>query len=411
MLLWSAIPEIWTKPIAFHDIPVPFFLTQILACSLAAEQSPKHASKRSSDSPLFWLLIISCVYSVGRGLALYRTNNWQLKFFAVDLWMVECLILGMIWARRRTLESAWEALKSIAPTLLLIACGTCVGVLAGIVTPLNNNEYHDRFYTYSLWDIGYISVLAWPLFHLYSTEIKRVRDRRSLFRSRVYSILMLASAFVVALFTATRSTLIVAALALVAGILLSARHSARQLLQALLLLSVAAVVIAAVASQIKLKGSSVIDRLAQTDVQSEVRWSELSGMFQQLGDDWSLGWGMGSLFDSPVGGLKDPYADSPHIGITTFLLKGGLIMFLPLVVVPLYLSVRGLLRSNSTANAGGLCVALYLTLACISGGWIYFEILFLGIGLGLLLQSAPQGLRRGSVRARPRMAYESPPSN
>jgi hypothetical protein len=139
---------------------------------------------------------------------------------------------------------------------------------------------------------------------------------------------------------------------------------------------------------------TILPRFQSTDLSQEQRTEELRMMFAEVGDRIVLGSGFGSLFRSPVpyrgllGSESDFLALTPHIGIVTPLLKGGVFGFMLLVGVPVTLLIR---RSFSSTRrslriwSGRCMVAFFLLVASTSGGWEPGILLGLGLATSLLI--------------------------
>jgi len=381
ILAWMAIPEMWTKPITIGGAPPHFFVTQVLCLSLLMEG----LNKRGARSGLFWFMLAAVIYTAVRaGFALDR-NNWDFKFFISDLWTIQILVLGFLWARRRTLSRiAWlgrRAAAIIVPAAIL----TMAGLYLGIVVPFDR-EYSDRVYTSSLWNIGSIAQFFWPILYAERGNKRLHRTERLSAASRYLGIcagLLVPTALLIAVYTATRSLLIVTVVSYVAVRLIEPKRTTQQAVVAAFVLVGFLVAGLTLATVTRAKGYSVLDRFEVTDVAREGRGLELGWLFDQLGSDFISGWGFGSLFYSPIKYHDRPFEAAPHIGIVTFLFKGGLFMAAVFVITPLAMSIRSLWDGTPRARAAVGCVLVYLASASLSGGWYPYQTLMFGIGIGM----------------------------
>jgi hypothetical protein len=104
--------------------------------------------------------------------------------------------------------------------------------------------------------------------------------------------------------------------------------------------------------------------------------------------EWVVGAGLGSSFESPI--PDDGLATVPHIGITTLLYKGGVFVFVALILLPCLIAWFRLLTSKSSGHDPFLAgVAVYFVEACLSGGWTFLALFTLGMFLQLGLQRGP----------------------
>ncbi|MCA2684015.1 MAG: hypothetical protein IM504_10470 [Microcystis sp. M038S2] len=133
---------------------------------------------------------------------------------------------------------------------------------------------------------------------------------------------------------------------------------------------------------------------------SEARIQEATEMIESLqGIDWLLGRGIGANFRS----FMAPQAPWPHIGILTFLLKGGLVLFIPCVYV-LYIKfprlfIKAVLKPKTLEPRKRTAILTVLpgvfgwaTLLLLSGGYSSSDFFGVGFGLGAYLHIRKYGL-------------------
>jgi O-antigen ligase len=128
-----------------------------------------------------------------------------------------------------------------------------------------------------------------------------------------------------------------------------------------------------------------------------VRVNEIQWLFEQLGDDYISGWGFGSVFYSTIRYHNRLFESAPHIGIVTPLLKGGLIMAVAFIVIPLAMCLGALRRRTPEARAAMGCVLVYIVTASLSGGWYPYQTLMFGVGVGM-----------ATIKRRPRPEFAGP---
>jgi hypothetical protein len=399
ILAWMAAPEMWTKLISLDGAPPHFYVTQILWLSLMIEGF----LKRESRSSFFWVMLAVALYAAVRaGFALDR-NNWDLKFFISDLWTIQILILGFLWSRRRTLPQIASLGRITAGIIVPAAVLTMAGLYLGVVVPFDR-EYSDRVYTSSLWSIGFTAQFLWPIIYARRGYALTDYDPRRSISSRYLGIcawLLVPTALFIAVYTATRSLLLVSAVSYVAVRLIEPKRSTQQVVTMALVLMAFLAAGLTLATITRPKGNSVLDRFELTDVTEDGRGVELTWLFDQLGNDYISGWGLGSLFYSPIRYNGRPFEAAPHIGIVTFVLKGGFLMAAAFVLVPLSMCIRASRERTSRSRASIGCVLVYLASASLSGGWYPYQTLMFGVGIGL---AARAGDRRTSSTSLPILA-------
>jgi hypothetical protein len=115
----------------------------------------------------------------------------------------------------------------------------------------------------------------------------------------------------------------------------------------------------------------LFERLATQGVVDESRSTEVSMLWGQISRDVVLGQGMGSRFISDVVVEGDPLASAPHIGILTFLMKGGVLVFAAYAIAPLVRALRVFFSAKSLTIERGAASSMlvYIALSCMSGGW------------------------------------------
>ncbi|MEQ1945798.1 MAG: hypothetical protein ABL995_01320 [Bryobacteraceae bacterium] len=381
ILLWIALPEIWTRTLTVGPVPLHFFFTQMWWVALMAERF----YRQTTPSKYFWLLMLAMTYTSACAVWQSGHNNWDVKYFVSDLWTMQVFVLGMLWARRRTLLQLTAFFRLLGGVLMPLAIGTAAGVYLGFIRPAGS-EYSDRLYTSSLWNIACVAQFAWPIVgsvHAYSNRFAPGQRGIGNTYLRNCARLMIPVALFIAIFTATRSLLLVSAMVFAFIWAMERKRTSQQILIGTVVLLLFLTAGLTLASIIRVKGYSVLDRFAQADLASEGRLIELRWMFEQLGDDFLSGWGFGSLFYSTIRYQGRLFETAPHIGIATSLLKGGVFLALVFLVIPVVKCAIGLANRTPAAIAAAGCVLVYVVTACLSGGWYPFQTLLFGVGLGI----------------------------
>jgi hypothetical protein len=143
-------------------------------------------------------------------------------------------------------------------------------------------------------------------------------------------------------------------------------------------------------------GAFAFQRLNETQINEESRWAELALWWPQVKDDIAFGQGMGSRYVSNVITDGSPLSSAPHVGIVTFLMKGGVVLFLVCALLPCIVAVRVLFSSSVSQEQRGAAatVLMFIGLSCLSGGWYSLSLFCYGLGIGSMT------LRRKVLSAR-----------
>jgi hypothetical protein len=394
VLVWMVIPEVWTKPVTLGSVPLHFVFAQLLWISLTLEGL---LQKRRS-SGLFWLLLAATGYATARAFFVADRNHWDLKYFVSDLWTVQVFLLAFLWSRRRSISEIEAVCRVTAAVVIPIVALTIAGLYLDVIKPADQ-EYSDRLYTSSLWAGGSIAQFLWAILFACGSTAERGPAPGGLWRAylRMCVQLLVPAALLVAVFTATRSLLIVTLIMYFAARLSEPMRNTQRSIATVSVLIIFLSLGLGLSSVTRMKGYSVLDRFEQADELQSGRGVELQSLFEQLGDDYVSGWGFGSLFYSPIKYQNRLFETAPHVGIVTFLLKGGLIMGVIFVFVPVAMCVRSLWTKAPVARAATGCVLVYLTTACMSGGWYPYQMMMFGVGVGMV--SLQQ--RRSALGGRP----------
>jgi hypothetical protein len=200
--------------------------------------------------------------------------------------------------------------------------------------------------------------------------------------------------------SATRSILIGAALIGLLYFLIKRRRMGTGFI--LRLCAVLLVALGILVSGFSRFGSNAFRRMEGTQIEQETRWREVELWWPQVKGDIALGQGLGSQFISNVVNNGNPLESALHVGILTFLMKGGILLFLCCAILPLVKAVGTILTpSLSETRRGAAASALmFIALSCISGGWYPLSLFAYGMAIcGMMTESrmsSPQ-IARGSA--------------
>jgi hypothetical protein len=141
-------------------------------------------------------------------------------------------------------------------------------------------------------------------------------------------------------------------------------------------------------------GNGLFTRLDDTQIQEESRWQEIKLWWPQVNGDLAFGQGMGSRFVSNVVVNGNSLASAPHLGILTFLMKGGVLLFLCCAIFPGLKAVRIILTPSIAESERGAAasVLMFIGLSCLSGGW--YPLSLFAYGLAIVSMTPERGKRK-----------------
>ncbi len=295
------------------------------------------------------------------------------RWWIIDASNVSGLLLGMYWGSQRPIAAALKFLTRLALICTLLLIVTIIGLMMGFVEPAIEGE---RTFTYGLFSSAVLISLTLPMLCAITPFGNSPSGRP---RWVLVACLGSGSVLVAAILSATRTILILGVVSLALTSWVMAKSSK------VFVVSMAVLVVVAcgglLALQVFLSGSSLAGRLErENEIREESRYIEVEMMFADLSTpaSWWLGKGFGSRFPTVVVVDGEDRAIAPHIGITTFWYKGGLLGFLAIAVYP---ALRGLYRlfarrgaALQLACSAGLIT--YVVMSSLTGGWS-FGVLFM----------------------------------
>jgi hypothetical protein len=401
--LTRAVPETLLFEISIAGIPLPFCVF-FCACTAAALSSVL--------SPRRWFsaeLAVGAVMCVYMGVLGYM-NRTELKFLVIDSTYFIALLLGLQWTAQRGIYESLGFIRLLYASTTLVLFLSCLGLVTGAIPSAN---YGTRLYSFSIFGSSTLICTLTPLVcSTLSVRTSRVQAVRWL----RWTLFGLGTVLMAAVISATRSMLLVwmCSLAATVWLKMTGRNGVIYA-SGLLLLSPLALSMLAVAN---LENTQIAQRLHSTELDEELRYQELEMMYEDLRDDLYIGKGFGSRFATPIGAEQIAFA--PHIGITTLLYKGGVIVFALVIVFPVLYAAWSFLgaRGSGSSRIDGRRVAagcvggilINAAQASLSGGWDYqhlfqFAMLF-GLSRIAFKQSAAIGVRphfRREATAAPRL--------
>jgi hypothetical protein len=383
MFLIRAIPETLLPDEKLGIAGVPFgfciFYSSCLAAALSALQSPKRSLSLPIATATFIFLYMAVV-----GQA--NGNEW--KFFVIDSSYFAGLLLGILWASQRTTAHALWIFRFILKHTTVLLLLTCIGLISGFIPPARGG---DRIFSFSIFGSTTIICTLAPLILVTSPFGSNKETAQGLVR---WVITGLSTVLLAAVISATRSMLLVwlCSIGAIVWLTMDWQKAIKYLIVILIFSPLATMLLVSCGHE----NNRIAQRLQSTEFGEELRYVELQMMFDQLGDDVYLGKGFGSRFDSPIG--REQIAFAPHIGIMTLLYKGGVSVFLLVILLPIAFALVTVLYMHGTVwrsreqrllVVGCLAgVLINAAQACMSAGWDYQHLYLYGALLAIARQGS-----------------------
>ena len=321
--------------------------------------------------------------------------HFETAVFGNDMLTFFALVAGLIWASTRSQARLLSAFRIIATLSTMALVVTIVGLRIGFITPMFGEE---RLSTQSMYTCTFAVASLLPV-----GLVQPPGERRELSSARLALFAAgLASVFAAGVLSAGRTVTLqgLGALAVSAVPIFTQRRSktTSAILVVGALIGIGAVI--SVFVETSTQADLLRERVVSTSTTDGGRFEELVALLDQVSSSLMTGWGFGSLFDSPIPIEEYGLAAAPHIGVFTYLQKGGVLIFGIFVLVPIYICFRGLFRSASNTIAYGAAGALvvYLITGFTSGGWFTVQVFIFGACLSV----ATYGKNSTGLRSRNR---------
>lgn len=383
----TSLPEAWTRPLRLGDVS----LVNILFC-LTALAAIAAALRAGMPKPLYLAAAsLSMVYMAAIGRVNSDFLPFDEKFYYADLLTFLGLIAGYMWSGAITAFRLARFVRIAALLAALILAGSHVLLYLGILTPVWGGQ---RVFVWSVFTASWWILVLLPVI---SATAEQGTGKASSYLTRALVASCLLAVCVSSLLSGTRSTLLQVAICAAICVRWQVK-SAAHVYAIAACLAAAGIGFYAVSGWESLNLNFLAERMQGTQVRDEQRYVELQMMFDHLAGDIWTGQGFGVFFTSPVIVNGSPLAIAPHIAIFTLLLKGGVLIFAALIVIPGIVALARTLaaRGKPIADACWGSVLLYLTASSMSGGWGFFHLFLYGLFLGLALRQPRQA---GGIRA------------
>jgi len=365
-LVWSMIPETLVEDIYINDIPLRFGLFYVSTASCLISTLVYGMSKVTLHLKVALVLMLFMA-----ALGLFRGND--LKFWVIDASNGIGLLFGLYWASRYSLQYTFNTLYYWSVAIGVVLLLNIVGLMLGFIPQANEGE---RLYSYSLFMSTAFMTCLFPVWFL---AYARNKTWSLPPRVQTLAVISIHCVLVASILSATRSMFLTGALAVV--LIIRIRIHGKNSVPWIFAVLVACLIM--VFSFFGADGwlsAGTINRLASTEITEEYRYTELLMMFEDLEGSFWTGKGFGSRFESSIGKGGEFLAFAPHVAIFTSLLKGGVVSFVLLVLIPLGMSLYRLFRLNQCIMglSFSAAVVLYCAQASMSGGWNFIALFLYG---------------------------------
>ena len=326
------------------------------------------------NSKAMALFVLAVAWMMSLGIA--RSEQWAFswKYFVFDAMICGGVIVGFGWSRQLRPTRLVRNLNHLYLITTLILLTSVVAFRVGLFTSSSSRELDPANFA-----SAFTLSISFPF--LYS-----VRAEYPYFRRHSLNTVMHLSGILVCMafgyFSGTRSVALVAAMALYLGFLVGIQRShgraTRIAYHALLLLLALALVSRVDVDSLGILGT----RFERTDLDSETRFQEVQWISHSLtSEEWLTGTGFGHGFYSPLSFKYGELVLAPHIGISAWLFKGGVFVFLLVVVLPLLWIFTVLISANRpyVTRCSIAALAVYYLQASLSGGYSFAPLLMVGI--------------------------------
>lgn len=361
VLLWS-VPDDYQR--VFYALKVPLYAyacgTIFVVCLKRLLDRPRLLSGH-----FFALLgigvILACI-----GLPNPR-NNFDFKFFWIDLQVYSGLVAGYIMVRVIPENGLFRIVRPASLIGLIIGTLTLAAQTSGL---LRSQE--------SVFQIANDLAYSAPLLVAYSAATRR--------KSEYYFwiVAILTYLTFVAAIDVNRTTFLLAVAVVWEIWFLHRARLRKQVMFSIVFALIFGTLVMRVLPDIEAYVSPALEEKFRRNIDEEWRAQEVQIIYQQIGAELAYGWGFGSRYVGMAPSGSDAYntgfAFAPHIGILAFLQKGGLEAFVFLVILPLVTVIRTLVKRNAgtVAVAASLGTLSYYVLASVSGGWTSVDLFFFG---------------------------------
>jgi hypothetical protein len=378
---WLCVPEYYTEGVKVAGSSPIYAITGLLiAMSLCA--STYQVVLRM---PLFISAAVCTSVMLLKGL-LAPDQYFSRPLLVYDLLIAGTFLAGLAIGRTWPAQEVRSLIVGSLCIALISAVVTSTGLVVGFVTAVAPG----RPYTSSLLTSASLLLIGAP----YAAEAYP-RAGRGLFRS--FGVFCSCVGLSVGLFSATRTLMIAGTLSLLVTSTLVVKGISRN--RKLMLVGLTAGVLSFLVAQgdaIRLNNGA-LERLAGTDLNSEMRYKEVDYLLAAMEDQIWVGKGFGSMFVSPIVLLSGNLAAGPHIGLLTPFQKGGLMASIPLVIWPLLITAGAAFRRRRITS-GFWVVTLYFIVASMSGGWHYLVMFVYAVALGQVLRPCDTAMRFCIIR-------------
>lgn len=365
-LVIAGIPRVYTLQWRVADIPLINLIYALAAFLIALE----YIRRPPTQSKYLFLYISGGLMMTAVALLNTSDHRFTWYFAFQDLSVYSGLPVGIAWAYLRGQATAVSLLWRgyVVATAVFAVCMYLL-----IIGYIPNGGGDDRLLDGAFFTSVVFLTICFPLLWF---QFKAGWGWHKLV---VLSGPVLCAWF--AIISATRSVAIGVVTSVLCVVIAEMRRkiAATVVIVAVLLLAVMASV-GEYGSWGALESSHLAARTNSTDLTKEIRISELDGLFAQMeSSEWIFGGGFGRGLETPI---WPGITTAPHVGIATLLYKAGAPFFVVLMLGPCVIaSYRFAVGKDRQQVSLAAAVVIYLSQACVSGGWTFIALFLLGLFL------------------------------
>jgi len=337
-----------------------------------------------------FLIIIYCgsgLLMIIVGLLNHKQDFFSVKFFIQDIAIYSALPLGVSWAQVNSVDDIISHFRKWFLIILFIFISTIIGLQTGL---LYSSGGEFRLLDPNAYGASFALIILFPLVW------SKGSIKPSMIFKHIIKLIYLLGIFAVLYFayiSQTRSVLLTT-LFTIGIIFVVIFYKVKGLVGTLIILSMifisAFIILELPSYDIYVPDIRIVDSIANINLRDEARFYEIDWMLSQLGYKLLYGSGFGVgywWFIDPLTYYVE-ISYYPHIGIFTLLYKGGILVFILCIVLPIAFAlfnffVRPISQRAMACQAG---VLIYAFQSCISGGFYFLPLFLLGIYIQIIFR-------------------------
>jgi len=378
LLLGAVVPYAYIDTWRISGLPGVNYIACIAAFACAALMG-----RKSLGSLLLLVAFALYAYMAIEGALSRAEERWTLKLYLTDLLYSGMFLAGLVFG----IESQPKDQVRVMAQSFVISTVGLIGITGALAVGfLPSVGSAGRVFDPSQYILHYWQLSTATYF------IEFYKERRYL--RMAIGIPALLIAFIFPLYSVTRSSFLFASSLVACLLLTQAKGSGKAVVLGLFLIALPLFTLGDGVEFIK--GLGLLgERFSSESLTADMRYTETLALLEQLGGNYLGGRGFGYAFYTPVvikGEGFEELGVTPHIGLISFLYKGGILVWLPFMAALIIAITLSILRSGadrySAIVLGPLC--LYAIVGSMSGGYGIYYMFMLGVVLATVLSHSRQ---------------------